>query len=80
MAVIWQKHVEGKCYEVRAAGHTRRLYTDGVFHSQYNPRHSLTGNVWDLLSLPSFFLQQRQLQRALSKASYWHSQGLIDEG
>lgn len=65
MAVIWQKHVEGKAYEVRAAGQTRRLYTDGVFHSQYNPKRSLTGNVWDLLSLPSFFLQQGQLQRAL---------------
>lgn len=65
MAVIWQKRVEGKCYEVRAAGQTRRLYTDGVFHSQYNPKRSLTGNVWDLLSLPSFFLEEGQLQRAL---------------
>jgi len=65
VAVIWQKHVDGKCYEVRAAGLTRRLYTDGVFHSQYNPKRSLTGNVWDLLSLPSFFLEESQLQRAL---------------
>jgi spermidine synthase len=65
VAVIWQKRVEGKRYEVRAAGQTRRLYTDGVFHSQYNPRRGLTGNVWDLLSLPSFFLVPWQLQRAL---------------
>lgn len=65
MAVIWQKIVDGKQYEVRAAGQTRRLYTDGVFHSQYNPRRSLTGNVWDLLSLPSFFLEASQLRRAL---------------
>ena len=65
MAVIWQKCVEGKQYEVRGAGQTRRLYTDGVFHSQYNPNRSLTGNVWDLLSLPSFFLGEGQLQRAL---------------
>lgn len=65
MAVIWQKRVDGKHYEVRAAGQTRRLYTDGVFHSQYNPKRSLTGNVWDLLSLPSFFLAPSQLQRAL---------------
>lgn len=65
MAVVWQKQVEGKCYEVRGAGHTRRLYTDGVFHSQYNPRRGLTGNVWDLLSLPSFFLEPGQLKRAL---------------
>ncbi|MBI1423802.1 MAG: methyltransferase domain-containing protein [Gammaproteobacteria bacterium] len=65
MAVIWQKRVEGKQYEVRGAGRTRRLYTDGVFHSQYNPGRSLTGNVWDLLSLPSFFLEATQLRRAL---------------
>jgi len=65
MAVIWHKQVEGKRYEVRAAGQTRRLYTDGVFHSQYNPRHSLTGNVWDLLSLPGFFLEPGRLRRAL---------------
>lgn len=65
MAVIWQKRVDGKTYEVRAAGQTRRLYTDGVFHSQYNPKRSLTGNVWDLLSLPSFFLEPTQLQRVL---------------
>lgn len=65
MAVIWQKHVDGKSYEVRAAGQTRRLYTDGVFHSQYNPGRQLTGNVWDLLSLPSFFLEPDRMQRAL---------------
>jgi len=65
MAVIWHRQHEGKCYEVRAAGHSRRLYTDGVFHSQFNPRRSLTGNVWDLLSLPGFFLAPGQLRRAL---------------
>ena len=65
MSVLWQQHVEGKCYEVRAAGQTRRLYTDGVFHSQYNPKRSLTGNVWDLLSLPSFFLAETEMRRAL---------------
>jgi spermidine synthase len=65
VAVIWQQRVDGKHYEVRSAGETRRLYTDGVFHSQYNPRRSLTGNVWDLLSLPGFFLEDGQLQRAL---------------
>ena len=65
MAVVWQKNIAGKCYEVRGAGQTRRLYTDGVFHSQYNPKRSLTGNVWDLLSLPSFFLAPDQLRRVL---------------
>jgi len=65
MAVIWQKRVNGKLYEVRGAGRTRRLYTDGVFHSQYNPAHSLTGNVWDLISLPSFFMPTSQIRRVL---------------
>ena len=65
MAVIWQKTVNGKRYEVRAAGQTQRLYTDGVFHSQYNPNKTLTGNVWDLLSLPSFFLAPEQVRRVL---------------
>ncbi len=65
MAVIWQKTLQGKLYEVRAAGRTRRLYTDGVFHSQYNPSRHLTSNVWDLLSLPSFFLEVHQVRRVL---------------
>lgn len=65
MAVIWQKTVNGKTYEVRAAGKTHRLYRDGVFHSQYNPNRSLTGNVWDLLSLPCFFLTPEQIRRVL---------------
>lgn len=65
MAVIWQKQVAGKHYEVRSAGRTRRLYTDGVFHSQYNPGRTLTGNVWDLISLPAFFLETEQLRRIL---------------
>jgi len=65
VAVIWQKQVDGKRYEVRSAGNSKRLYTDGVFHSQYNPNHSLTGNVWDLISLPSFFMQPEQIRRVL---------------
>ena len=65
MAVIWQKRINDKNYEVRAAGETRRLYTNGVFHSQYNPTRQLTGNVWDLLSLPSFFLQPDNVRRIL---------------
>ena len=53
MAVAFKKNREGVTYEVRTAGKTVRLYTNGAFHSQYNPRHLFTGAVWDLLSLPS---------------------------
>ena len=65
MAIIWQKTINNTRYEVRAAGQTRRLYTDGVFHSQYNPDHAVTGGVWDVLMLPAFFYPQNTLQRVL---------------
>lgn len=55
MALLWQHSKNGTFYEVRSAGQTRRLYTNGVFHSQYNPNHPVTGNIWDLLLLPAFF-------------------------
>lgn len=64
MAVIWQKIDQGTRYEVRAAGETRRLYTDGVFHSSYNPQHAVMGGVWDILMLPALWYPQR-IQRVL---------------
>lgn len=57
MAVIWKKLHNQILYEVRGAGNTRRLYTDGVLHSQYNPQRCETGSIWDLLLLPSLFYQ-----------------------
>jgi spermidine synthase len=65
MALIWQKTIQGVHYEVRSAGQTRRLYTDGVFHSQYNPNHILTGGIWDLLMLPALFYPTTQIKRVL---------------
>lgn len=64
MAVIWHKQDGDTRYEVRTAGNSRRLYTNGVFHSQYNPGSPVTGNVWDLLMLPAFFSPQ-QMRRVL---------------
>ena len=49
MAIVWQDTRDGTHYQVRTAGKTLRLYTDGVLHSQYNPVKRLTGSVWDLL-------------------------------
>ena len=57
MAIIWQKKTKDRRYEVRSAGRTRRLYTNGVCHSQYHPQKLLTGSIWDLLLLPAFFLK-----------------------
>ncbi len=64
VAIIWSKQDGDTLYEVRSAGNTRRLYTNGVFHSQYNPASPVTGSVWDLLMLPAFF-RPRQVRRVL---------------
>lgn len=70
MAVIWQ-HLETPAggtsclYQVRSAGRTRRLYTNGVFHSQYNPSSPVAGSVWDLLLLPAFMQRLCSVKRVL---------------
>lgn len=65
MAVIWRKKHEGSSYEVRAAGRSRRLYTNGVFHTQYNPARVVTGGIWDLLMIPAFFKPVEGIRRVL---------------
>lgn len=65
MALVWSKQVSGVSYEVRSAGNSLRLYTDGVFHSQYNSKQILTGHVWDLLLLPAFFYSRENIKRVL---------------
>jgi spermidine synthase len=65
LAVLWQKRVASTLYEVRTAGNTRRLYSNGVLHSQYNERHPVTGNVWDLLSLPALLAAPGTIERVL---------------
>lgn len=66
MAVVWEKQSGQRRYTVTRAGNSVRLYTNGVFHSQYNPRQPVAGNVWDLLFLPALLHPQpRQLQRVL---------------
>lgn len=65
MAILWSRKIGGVRYEVRTAGRTRRLYTDGVFHSQFNPVRPVGGSVWDLLMLPAFFLPAGKVRRVL---------------
>ncbi len=62
MAVVWSTNTQGVCYEVRTAGSSVRLYTDGVFHTQWNSKRPLAGHVWDLLFLSScfFFTDKRK--------------------
>jgi len=65
MAIMWETRQGDTHYEVRTAGGSRRLYTNGVFHSQYNPHNPITGNVWDLLLLPVFFYRPDEIKRIL---------------
>jgi len=65
MSILWEKEIAGSRYEVRQAGRTRRLYADGVFHSQYNPDQPIGGSLWDLLFLPAFFYPPNALKRIL---------------
>ncbi|MBT8440086.1 MAG: methyltransferase domain-containing protein [Gammaproteobacteria bacterium] len=65
MAVVWQQEKQGVLYQVRSAGKTLRLYTDGVLHSQYNPGQPVTGHAWDWLMLPAFFYPEDSIRRVL---------------
>ncbi|MFT5012624.1 MAG: spermidine synthase [Patiriisocius sp.] len=57
MAVIWQHEDGDTKYEVRSAGTSLRLYTNGAFHSQHSEKHLFTGAIWDLLSIPTCFVR-----------------------
>lgn len=56
MAVIFELQNDDGNYQIRTAGQAIRLYTNGVFHSQWNARRPLSGAVWDLLALPVLYL------------------------
>lgn len=56
MAIIYSKKAQDSHYQVRTAGQTVRLYSNGVLHSQYNPSNPISGAIWDLLLLPGFLL------------------------
>lgn len=60
MAIIHSRIVGTTRYEIRSAGRSVRLYTNGVLHTQYNPAHQATGGVWDLLGLPAAALPKVQ--------------------
>lgn len=65
MAILWAKSEGETRYEVRRAGGSLRLYTNGVFHSQFNPNQPVTGSVWDLLLLPGFLVPIGNIRRVL---------------
>jgi len=65
LSLLWEHRAAGQLYQVRQAGRSVRLYTNGVFHSQYNPGRPVSGNVWDLLWLPAFFYPAGRVRRIL---------------
>lgn len=65
MAVIWRQQTDSGLYEVRVAGNSRRLYKNGVFHSQWNNTRPLSNGVWDLLFLPALFNEPQTIERIL---------------
>lgn len=65
MSVLGRHVVGGRVVEVRAAGRTRRLYVDGVYHSSWSPARPLTGAVWDHLALSTFLVDPEGARRVL---------------
>jgi len=65
VALVWRRYRHGQRYEVRSAGRTLRLYTNGVCHTEYNPARAVTGSLWDLLFLPALFAPPAAIRRVL---------------
>ncbi|WP_237064697.1 class I SAM-dependent methyltransferase [Microbulbifer guangxiensis] len=65
MALVWQLQAGDTRYEVRRHGASVRLYSNGVFHSQWNERDPLKGSLWELLFLPTFFLPPERVRSVL---------------
>ena len=69
MSIVWEQVQGGTRYQVRRAGGSLRLYTNGVLHSQYNAARPLTGSVWDLLTVPAFLLAPGAVQEQQALAA-----------
>lgn len=65
MELFNHRDQHGHHYRVCRAGGSLRLYTDGIFHTQYHPRRHLDGSLWDLLWLPSIALANQAVRRIL---------------
>ena len=65
MSVLWESERNGTRYSVRAHGASVRLYSNGVFHSQWNPDRPFAGGVWDCLGLPALYRPLEATRRVL---------------
>ena len=65
MTTLWEHEADGTHYSVRQSGASIRLYSNRVFHSQWNPNKPFAGGVWDCLSLPILYRPLHSLPRIL---------------
>jgi len=65
LSVLWEAETGGTSYSVRSHGATIRLYSNGVFHSQWNPDRPFNGGIWDCLSLPVLYRPPADTKRIL---------------
>jgi len=65
MTVRWETERDGTHYSVRSHGASLRLYSNGVFHSQWNPDRPFAGGVWDCLGLPVLYRAPDRVRRVL---------------
>lgn len=65
MALVWEHTAGKRRYQIRTAGRSIRLYTNGVLHSQYHPGYVFGGGVWDLLGLPALWSADKYLSGVL---------------
>lgn len=63
--IVEELERDGTRYSVRAHGGSTRLYTNGVFHSQWNAARPFAGGVWDCLSLPALYREPASVRRVL---------------
>lgn len=65
MTLLWETRSAGTHYSVRGHGATVRLYSNGVFHSQWNPERPFAGGIWDCLGLPVLYRRRDATRRIL---------------
>lgn len=65
MTLLWEHQSADTHYSVRRSGASVRLYSNRVFHSQWNPDRPFAGGVWDCLSLPVLYRPTSSIRRVL---------------
>lgn len=65
MTLLYSQYHHGVLYQVEQSQGLLRLLTDGIFHSERPLTGMLSRSVWDLLSLPSLYLDELSVRRPL---------------